>query len=108
MAAEAGEGEADLGQALARFLHPTDDVKDYLDQSILPILTPALERLLRTANAHGAIKKAEEKPAEDGESEAAEKKRGRRGSTRPSRPPSGRAAPPGSSPCSCSCLPSAW
>lgn len=68
-------------KALARFLHPTDDVKDYLDQSILPILTPALERLLRTANAHGAIKKAEEKPAEDGESEAAEKKRGRRGST---------------------------
>jgi hypothetical protein len=73
-----GEGEADLGQALARFLHPTDDVKDYLDQSILPILTPALERLLRTANTHGAIKE-KEKPAEEGE-EAGGPRRGRRAS----------------------------
>ena len=31
---EPSEEQKALGQALVRFLHPTDDVKDYLEQTV--------------------------------------------------------------------------
>lgn len=82
-----------LGQALVRFLHPTDDVKNYLEQTILPVLTPSLERLLRTASEHGAIKAPDQKGEGDKDADGdAPPRVGRRGTQEGDEPKRGRRA----------------